>query len=457
MTTATASAGVLELIDPQTIDVATNVRTAAEASLDKEFLDSVSANGVLVPIVATRDENGVHVRYGQRRTLAAQHVGLSLVPVYIVDVNEADDAQRIVEQLVENEQRQALTDGDRIQAWKALELEGLTATAIAKRTGTKRAKITTGLTVAASDTGTRLIAEAGMTLDQAATLIEFEDDPDTVAKLTQVAAEQPGYFPVAVQRTRDERAAAQAREAGEQVEAAKGHRILSEAPAWDARMPYRLGDLRTSEGERVSEDEIQGKDGVAVYVRGDREGATRVSYYVDEPEKLGYTIVDDGMRGCGGPMTDEQKEERKQLIINNKEWDAAESVRREWLAGFLSRKTLPKDAGQVIARSLTAARHLVAGAMGHGNDLAADLLGVEPVTGYYVDRFADHLTAHPTKAGHVTLAIVLGGIESSTGRNTWRSPQAETAQYLQTLAGWGYTLSPVEQIAAMVESTDDQQ
>ena len=194
MTTATASAGVLELIDPQTIDVATNVRTAAEASLDKEFLDSVSANGVLVPIVATRDENGVHVRYGQRRTLAAQHVGLSLVPVYIVDVNEADDAQRIVEQLVENEQRQALTDGDRIQAWKALELEGLTATAIAKRTGTKRAKITTGLTVAASDTGTRLIAEAGMTLDQAATLIEFEDDPDTVAKLTQVAAEQPGYF-----------------------------------------------------------------------------------------------------------------------------------------------------------------------------------------------------------------------------------------------------------------------
>lgn len=37
MTTATASAGVLELIDPQTIDVATNVRTAAEASLDKEL------------------------------------------------------------------------------------------------------------------------------------------------------------------------------------------------------------------------------------------------------------------------------------------------------------------------------------------------------------------------------------------------------------------------------------
>ena len=180
--------------------MATNVRTAAEASLDKEFLDSVSANGVLVPIVATRDENGVHVRYGQRRTLAAQQVGLPSVPVYIVEADAADDAQRIVEQLVENDQRQALTDGDRIQAYKALELEGLSVTAIAKRTGTKRDKIKTGLTVAASETGTRLIAETGMTLDQAATLIEFEDAPDVVATLTRIANEEPGYFPHAVQR-----------------------------------------------------------------------------------------------------------------------------------------------------------------------------------------------------------------------------------------------------------------
>ena len=244
---------------------------------------------------------------------------------------------------MENDQRQALTDGDRIQAYKALELEGLSVTAIAKRTGTKRDKIKTGLTVAASETGTRLIAETGMTLDQAATLIEFEDAPDVVATLTRIANEEPGYFPHAVQRARDERATAQAREAGEQVEAAKGHRILSEAPAWDARTPYRLGDLRTSEGERVSVDEIQGKDGVAVYVLGQRDGNHQVNYYVDEPEALGYTVVDDGMGRKAGPMTDEEKAERKQLIANNKDWDAAESVRREWLAQFLGRKTLPKD------------------------------------------------------------------------------------------------------------------
>ncbi len=454
MTTAIASAGVIEHIDPQSIDVATNVRTEAEATLDKEFLDSIRANGVIVPIVATRDDQGVHVRYGQRRTLAAQQVGLTTVPVYVVDLDQADDAQRIIEQLVENDQRQALTDGDRIQAWKALELEGLSPTAIAKRTGTNRDKIKTGLAVAGSDTGTRLVAEVGMTLDQAATLMEFEGDDETVADLTEVAFSNPGFFPHAVQRARDDRAAAEAREATEQVEAAKGHRILEEAPEWDATTPYKLPALRTAEGELVTEEEIQGKEGVAVYVRGIRDGHATVTYYVDDPAALGYTVFDDGSRRQNGPMTDEQKAERKQLIANNKEWDAAESVRREWLKTFLSRKTLPKDAMQVIATSLTLSRYAVSDALGKGNSLAAELLGLESDGGWYKDAFADYLQAHQTKAGHAAVAIVLGGIESNTGRNTWRQPSEDKARYLQTLASWGYTLSPVEQIAAMIEPTE---
>ena len=48
------------------------------------------------------------------------------------------------------------------------------------------------------------------------------------------------------------------------------------------------------------------------------------------------------------------------------------------------------------------------------------------------------------------MAIVLGGIEQQTSRDTWRSPRSETATYLQTLQTWGYPLSPVEKIAAML-------
>jgi ParB family chromosome partitioning protein len=41
---------------------------------------------------------------------------------------------------------------------------------------------------------------------------------------------------------------------------------------------------------------------------------------------------------------------------------------------------------------------------------------------------------------------VLGGIESSTSKNTWRHPEATYARYFEQIAAWGYGLSEVEQI-----------
>lgn len=62
----------------------------------------------------------MHVRASQRRTLAAREAGIATVPVYGVDASDDDTARRIVEQLIENDQREPLTDDDRIQAWRAL-------------------------------------------------------------------------------------------------------------------------------------------------------------------------------------------------------------------------------------------------------------------------------------------------------------------------------------------------
>lgn len=448
----TTTAGTIEQIDPHTLILERNIRT--EAPIDKGFVDSIRTNGVIQPVVGWRDQDGaVHVRYGQRRTLGAREAEVATIPVYVVDVDpddNSDEARRLIEQLVENEQRAEISDADRTAAWKALELEGISVTAIAKRTGAKRDRVKTGIAVASSGIGTQLIAEAGLTLDQAAMLLEFEDDAQLVADLTQAAHDNPGYFPHVVERARQDRQCQEAREAAEQVEATKGHRILSEWPEHGAA-PWSIRDLRTPKGERVDVESIQGKEGIAVYVqvwRADEDA--RVHYYADEPEKLGLTIAEHALHSAAnnGPMTDEQKAERKTLIANNKEWDAAEVVRREWLTTFLARKTLPKNAPTVIATLLTSARHQVSDAMGRGNGLAAQLLSIESDAGYYTDAFADYLTAHPTKAAHVSLAVTLGGIESSTSRDTWRNPRTETAQYLQTLADWGYALSPVEQIAA---------
>ena len=95
----------------------------------------------------------------------------------------------------------------------------------------------------------------------------------------------------------------------------------------------------------------------------------------------------------------------------------------------------------------------IADGLTHGASTAKQLLGVED--NHRGDDLTDYLTAHPNRATHVTLAVVLGGIEGNTVRNTWRNPSSDTAWYLRTLQGWGYTLCPVERIAAMLTDADD--
>ncbi|WP_316302979.1 hypothetical protein [Clavibacter michiganensis] len=145
-------------------------------------------------------------------------------------------------------------------------------------------------------------------------------------------------------------------------------------------------------------------------------------------------------------MTDEQKAERRTLIANNKAWASAETVRREWLAALVIRKQLPKGAAQVITSGLTTHRQSVGTAVRDGSALAHTLLGVERASYGEPDRLAALVDATPTKAQHVALAVVLGGIEASITKETWRRPSHTAEVYFRQLATWGYGLSEVEQI-----------
>ena len=159
---------------------------------------------------------------------------------------------------------------------------------------------------------------------------------------------------------------------------------------------------------------------------------------------------------ASGPTTDEQKAERKELIANNKAWVSAEVVRREWLAGFLGRKTLPKDAGQFVATALTAHRSTIASALSGGNWLAATLLGLDAQDSEWGQSPIDPVAeSQPSRAGHVSLAVVLAGIEASTGKHTWRQRSRTARAYFAQIAAWGYPLSDVEQIVLGTDEADE--
>ncbi len=98
-------------IDPASVVIGTNVRL--DARLDKDFVASIRERGVLEPVVVTQDEDGRYLlRYGQRRTLAAVQTSRATIPAYVVETTA--DADRIIDQLAENDHRAGINVSERV-------------------------------------------------------------------------------------------------------------------------------------------------------------------------------------------------------------------------------------------------------------------------------------------------------------------------------------------------------
>jgi ParB family chromosome partitioning protein len=450
--TDTTTLGTIEHIDPNTIEVETNVRTIVK--VHPALVASIREFGVLEPVVCRRAENGtVSVRMGQRRVLAAREAERATVPAYIV---EGDDSTvtRLVEQFAENEHRADLTEPERAAVFQQLSFEGLNVAQIAKQTGVKKAVVEAGIKVAESEFAGKIATKHEVTLDQAAALIEFEGDKDAVSRLVQYAEESPEQFPHELQRQRDNHARAEAVEAQQAALTEAGYTILDSRPdSYYDKEHIGLRDLVTSDGEPVTALHLAEVDPKFAHVRAYIGGDVDVAYFVTNPKGWGFKKVS-ANGSVSGPMTDEQKAERKTLIGNNKAWVSAEVVRLEWLTTFLSRKTLPKDATAFVAIGLTRHRTDVSSALAAGNRFAAVLLGLPEAEGYWSPSPVDTYAEQPTKAAHAILAVVLAGMELATGTYTWRNPSSTAVRYFAQIAAWGYPLSEVEQIVVEAKITE---
>ena len=463
---AVAPAIVLEHVDPRTLVLEANVR--ADARLDKAFVASVRDRGVLVSIVAHRDTDVLRVLYGQRRTLAAVEAGRATVPVYVVDVPDEEksrEAGRIVDQLIENDHRTDLRDAERAAAFQQLSVLGLTASQIARRTHRKVATVRTGLAVSDSELASAALDRYDLTLEQAAVLAEFDADPEAVKALTVTAVKDPGQFEHVAQRLRDKRATAAAKDAAAAELAAAGVAVVAE-PQYGDKLVAKLSHLQAADGEsELSPEEHAGCAGHAAFLRdrgawGGTPDVVPVFVCTDwrkygHQERLGSPITGMSSTG-GGKMSEEQKTERRVVVANNKAWDSARPVRGLWLTMFLALKSAPKDAPQWTAATLAGCSHEVRRALEDGHSMALQLLGFAgddkgPVRfGLYSAKphpIAEAAAkASPARAGVLTLGLLLGGLESTVARDTWRRPTAAHQAYFAALKNWGYPLSEVEQL-----------
>ncbi|MEJ5914252.1 hypothetical protein, partial [Pseudokineococcus sp. 1T1Z-3] len=414
----------------------------------------------------------------------------------VADLAEAD---RLVDQMGENDHRAGLTTGERVAAFAQLSALGVSAAQIAKRTATKRADVDAALTVAGSGIATGAVERWDfLTLDQSAVLADFEDEPDTVTAL--VAAARSGQFEHVAQRARDARTL---RRQGEQITAdlsAQGIPVI-DRPRHDERT-RSLGDLLDAQGEPLTPEAHAECPGRAAYVRpwvtwtheqepedtDDVEGGYGEDE--EEDEALAENLADDGVTSinylpasqrvetmqavhvCTDPkgnghtdryahltggstrpraadMSETEREqaraERRDVIESNRAWASAETVRRDWLRAFATRKSAPKDAPQFITTTLLDGWAL-SKARESGHRLACDLLGADS-SGYgRRPVLLDERTTGP-RAQVITLVLLLAAAEEATGKHSWRNVSADTARYLHWIEAQGYTLSDVERRA----------
>ena len=119
-----------------------NPRTIFDAGELEALAETLKQRGLLQPIILRpADADGRHrIRFGARRFRAAQLAGVTEVRA-IVQTDEANEIDTLVEQLVENEQREGLTTAEMAAAVDRLLNLKLTQAEISRRIGRPRDQV----------------------------------------------------------------------------------------------------------------------------------------------------------------------------------------------------------------------------------------------------------------------------------------------------------------------------
>lgn len=510
-TTADANAtdqaiGTLQYLDPIMLEIGDNVLD--DAALSKEFLSSIAENGVLVPITGVRHPDNsdvIRVRNGQRRTLAAREVGLTTVPVFVLPSSAADASEetieRIVHQIVTNDQKQDLTDAQRARGIQQMIDAGLSVTKVAKKLSVKRDTVKAAEAVGKSGAAMNALGTGQLSLEEAAAISEFDDDPAAVNTLIEVAGTR--RFEHRIQQLRHARESQRAYDAAVAQYTERGYQVIEETPVWGDTSCVSLDHLRTADGEQATEAAMTDpahwavtlyeEDGYADAETGEivpdesidwstqddpeaqpQEGFRHANSVVDKtiyvPEyfctdyqaaglTLSPSVLPPGGRTTSDTETDPDasdedkaraaaeaeaaradalRRERKKVIALNRLGDAAMHVRREFMRKLLARKTAPQGAAIFVAACLTREPALINDY--HAAAVTTDLLGIES-SSTLVKVVADLPPTGDGRAQVITLGVVLGALESRTPKDAWRSGG---------ISGYGHSVRSGEYLAFLV-------
>ncbi|HEY0556394.1 MAG TPA: ParB/RepB/Spo0J family partition protein [Thermoanaerobaculia bacterium] len=141
----------------------------------EDLAASIRAQGIVQPLVVTREGEDYAIIAGERRWRAARKAGLEHVPVVVRQV--ADDRELLELALVENLQRSDLNPIEEAEAYAALQEKfGLSQEEVATRVGKARTTVTNALRLLRlPDEVLDLLREGRLTAGQARPLLGLQD------------------------------------------------------------------------------------------------------------------------------------------------------------------------------------------------------------------------------------------------------------------------------------------
>lgn len=319
---------------------------------------SILSVGLLEPLVVAPPHDGIphrqmgKARYlliaGHRRLAAARKAKLAKVPV-LVRTDLTSRAGQVEAMLVENLQRTDLTPVEEADAYQLiLDLDGLTQKALAEKIGQPVTRVRDRLRLTKiGDAGRAALQAHQVTIEQALTIAEFDDDPKTQKRIVKAVGTDNYRHEVYAAQARREHA----RELQARLDrlAKNGVTVLDGKPA--GARPLE-GLLQGYPEHQYSHSDKQ-RDDLEKKLHKDCPG--RSTWWASEPYRAAKRIV----HGCTQPKlhpkakpakTDAELQREAEIAARKNQLtidaDAAAAARRDFI-----RDRLARTADPVLVRS----------------------------------------------------------------------------------------------------------
>ncbi|MFH8350248.1 ParB N-terminal domain-containing protein [Streptomyces sp. NPDC018045] len=423
-----------------------NARRSAKAPRD--MVNSVAAEGVLIPVKVVRDGDGWRITDGHVRVDAARQAGRTHVAY---EVDERDEASQRLDMVTTARHREGLSLAEEAAAlFGAAELGadlGRIAAAGGLRTQKEAKK---AIRAGGSKAAVRAAARYDLTLDQMAALADLSDLSADAAKAVEKAlSDGQRNIDYLIQReTLVAKRTARLKEQRETLTRAGATIVTGDDLGAKAR---RVADIPGISAKRheACQGHVWALDEAAdryepwcknITVYGHTK-AFEAKAAADRAAKAAATGDAKGAAAAStGAETPQEKARRKAHLAavkqGNLDWDAAAAVRRQFLAkictGKVSRKrtdAMTRIVTMTMARPGLAADRLRAiGA----DEITAEILGVK--TGTDLVKLVQQ--SSPQRLPVLQFAILAGGFEDKARREAWRTDGQRNNEIREGAALW---------------------